>query len=93
MESTALCVVNPYAHWHDVAADAVNKFLEGGGRAQFLFFPIPGDSGIERLEFLKEIVGRYSCSVIVVPSLAREDFLSAYFRTEAGGPEGARTAE
>jgi glycogen synthase len=68
---------DPRQKGYDIAADATNRFLEGGGRAQFLFFPIPGDAGIERLEFLQETAKRYPCSVIVAPSLAKEDFVSA----------------
>jgi glycosyltransferase involved in cell wall biosynthesis len=68
---------DPRQKGYDVAADAVNRFLEGGGRAQFLFFPIPGDAGIERLDFLRQVAERYPCSVVVMPSLAKEEFVAA----------------
>jgi glycogen synthase len=62
---------------YEVAAEAVKRFLEGDGHARFLFFPIPGDAGIERLEFLRQVAERWSSSVIVLPSLPKPDFLSA----------------
>jgi len=62
---------------YDVAADAVRGFLEGGGRARFLFFPIPCDAGVERFEFLRELAEDYPLSVIVGPPLLKEHFLSA----------------
>lgn len=62
---------------YDVAANAVRRFLEGGGHARFLFFPIPGDAGNERLEFLRELAEDYPLSVIVGQPLPKEHFLSA----------------
>jgi glycosyltransferase involved in cell wall biosynthesis len=68
---------DPRQKGYDVAGEAVKRFLEGGGRARFLFFPIPGDPGMERLEFLRELAESYPLSVIVGPPLAKEHFLSA----------------
>ena len=62
---------------YDIAANAVRRFLEAGGCARFLFFPIPGDGGAERFAFLKELAEDYPLSVIVGPPLLKEHFLSA----------------
>ncbi len=62
---------------YDVAARAAAGFLELGGQARFLFFPIPGDEGCAGLHFLEKLAQRFPQSVVVFPFLFREGFLSA----------------
>lgn len=62
---------------YDVAARAASMFLERGGDARFLFFPIPGDEGLVGLRFLRKLAERYPQSVLVFPFLFREGFLGA----------------
>lgn len=62
---------------YDVAARGAATFLEQGGRAQFLFFPNPGDEGREGLRFLESLAGRFPESVLVFPFMFREGFTSA----------------
>lgn len=62
---------------YDVAVRAVTQFLEAGGQAQFLFFPIPGDEGREGLRFLQRLAERFPESVAAFPFVFREGFLSA----------------
>ncbi|MGQ0634233.1 MAG: glycogen/starch synthase [Planctomycetaceae bacterium] len=69
---------------YDVASNAVELFLERGGRARFLFFPIPGDEGRAGLRFLQELAERYPHSVLAFPFLFREGFLGALRGATAG---------
>lgn len=69
---------------YDVAACAADLFLERGGQARFLFFPIPGDEGRSGLGFLKKLAARRPGSVLVFPFLFREGFLGALRGATAG---------
>jgi glycogen synthase len=51
----------------DVAVAAIRQFLDSGGRGRFLFFPMPGDEGLEGLGFLEELARDQPCSVIALP--------------------------
>jgi len=62
---------------YDVAAHAAGTFLDQGGDARFLFFPIPGDEGHDGLAFLHKLAERFPQRVLVFPFLFREGFLSA----------------
>lgn len=62
---------------YDVTARAVSTFLEQGGQARFLFFPIPGDEGRPGLAFLQKLAERFPQSVLVLPFVFREGFLPA----------------
>lgn len=62
---------------YDLAARAATLFLEQGGNARFLFFPIPGDEGKPGLGFLQRLAAKFPKQVLVFPFLFREGFLSA----------------
>ncbi|HOC38897.1 MAG TPA: hypothetical protein PKJ77_06450, partial [Thermodesulfobacteriota bacterium] len=68
---------DPRQKGYDVAAAAAGEFLESGGDAQFIFFPIPGDEGLAGLRFLKRLAGRFPDRVLAVPARLREGFAAA----------------
>ncbi len=64
----------------DVAAEAVRNFLGKSGndaRAQFLFFPMPGDEGREGLVFLQRLAEDYEANVLVLPFIFKKGYLAA----------------
>ena len=63
---------DPRQKGYDVAVEAIARFLEQGGEARFLFFPIPGDEGLAGLGFLRKLAQRFPESVLVLPFLFRE---------------------
>ncbi len=67
---------DPRQKGYDVAAAAIERFLSEAGAARFIFFPIPGDEGIQGLMFLKKLADRFPESVIVLPVLFREGFFA-----------------
>ncbi|MFH2012130.1 MAG: glycogen/starch synthase [Pseudomonadota bacterium] len=67
---------DPRQKGYDVAANGITKFLEKGGKARFIFFPIPGDEGLEGLYFLKKMSERFPESVLVLPFLFQEGFFA-----------------
>lgn len=62
---------------YDVAATAINDFLEKGGDAQFLFFPIPGDEGLAGLNFLQKLSEKFPQHVLALPFVFKEGYLAA----------------
>jgi glycosyltransferase involved in cell wall biosynthesis len=60
---------DPRQKGYDLAAAAVGHYLEGRHEApdcaQFLFFPITGDEGVEGLRFLEALAGRFPRRVLV----------------------------
>jgi glycogen synthase len=68
---------DPRQKGYDVASSAITRFLEKGGRANFLFFPIPGDEGISGLDFLRKLAIRFPENVLVLPAIFKEGFLAA----------------
>ncbi|MBS0261893.1 MAG: glycogen/starch synthase [Planctomycetes bacterium] len=68
---------DPRQKGYDVLARAAAMFLEQGGNARFLFFPMPGDEGLASLVFLKKLAEQYPESVLVFPFMFREGFMSA----------------
>jgi glycogen synthase len=65
---------------YDVAAEAIRAFLQKPGnhaRAQFLFFPIPGDEGLEGLAFLHALATDYPANILVLPFIFQEGYLAA----------------
>lgn len=62
---------------YDVAVEAAVSLLERGADARFLFFPIPGDEGIEGLRFLKEFAERFPEKVLAMPFRFREGYFAA----------------
>jgi glycosyltransferase involved in cell wall biosynthesis len=62
---------------YDVLAGAADRFLESGGKARFLFFPIPGEEGLDGLGFLRQLASKYPQSVLVLPFLFKAGYLSA----------------
>ncbi len=67
---------DPRQKGYDIAASGITEFLEKGGEARFLFFPIPGDEGLDGLSFLKKMSERFSESVLVLPFLFQEGFFA-----------------
>jgi glycogen synthase len=68
---------DPRQKGYDVAVRAIGKFLDQGGNARFLFFPIPGDEGIAGLGFLRKLAKQFPESVLVLPFLFREGYFAA----------------
>lgn len=68
---------DPRQKGYDVLAHAAEMFLEQGGEARFLFFPMPGDEGIPGLNFLKKMAEKYPESVLAFPFMFREGFMAA----------------
>jgi glycosyltransferase involved in cell wall biosynthesis len=59
---------------YDIGAAAIKKFLENGGKAQFFFFPIPGDEGLAGLYFLRKLANSFPQNVIGFPFRWEEGF-------------------
>ncbi len=71
---------DPRQKGYDVAAEAIRAFLQKPGndaRAQFLFFPIPGDEGREGLAFLRSLASAYPANILVLPFIFQEGYLAA----------------
>jgi glycosyltransferase involved in cell wall biosynthesis len=71
---------DPRQKGYDAAAEAIRSFLEKPGnelRAQFLFFPIPGDEGRQGLVFLRELAEAWPAHVLVLPFIFQEGYLAA----------------
>ncbi len=60
----------------DVAAAGVRRFLKKGGQAQFFFFPILGDEGLQGLFFLRKLAEEFPQNVIVFPFRWQEGFFA-----------------
>ena len=67
---------DPRQKGYDVAAQAIARFLEDGGEARFLCFPIPGDEGVAGLGFLRGLAERFPTSVLALPFLFKEGFIA-----------------
>ena len=52
-------------------------YLDAGGSGCFLFFPIPGDEGLEGLGFLEELAEARPQRVLAFPFLYKEGYLAA----------------
>jgi glycogen synthase len=68
---------DPRQKGYDVAALAIRRFLSTGGKACFLFFPIPGDEGRAGLIFLKKLAEEFPESILVLPFIFKEGFTAA----------------
>lgn len=68
---------DPRQKGYDVAAGAVHDFLDQGGQARFLFFPIPGEEGLDGLDFLKNLSESFPGNVLVFPFMFLEGFMAA----------------
>lgn len=62
---------------YDVAACAAERLLDSGTEARFVFFPIPGDEGLEGLSFLRELAERRPAHVLAFPFRFAEGFAGA----------------
>jgi glycogen synthase len=62
---------------YDVAVLAIKEFLEKGGDARFLFFPIPGDEGKAGLSFLKQLAEEHPERVVALPFRFRAGYFAA----------------
>jgi glycogen synthase len=71
---------DPRQKGYDVAAEAIRAFLQRPGndaRAQFLFFPIPGDEGREGLLCLRALAEDYPADILVLPFIFQEGYVAA----------------
>ncbi len=68
---------DPRQKGYDVAALAIRRFLSDGGKAGFLFFPIPGDEGKQGLTFLRKLAEEFPGKVLVLPFIFKEGFTAA----------------
>ena len=68
---------DPRQRGHDVAALAIDRFLQESGDGQFLFLPIPGDEGLRGLGFLRDLAETWPDNVLVLPFLFREGYFAA----------------
>jgi glycogen synthase len=67
---------DPRQKGYDIAAAAVETFLEENGRACFFFFPMPGDEGLDGLCFLKDLSERFPKNVAVLPFRWEEGYVA-----------------
>jgi glycogen synthase len=68
---------DPRQKGYDVAALAIRRFLSGGGKASFLFFPIPGDEGQDGLTFLSKLADEFPGKILALPFIFKEGFSAA----------------
>lgn len=68
---------DPRQKGYDPAVVAVQKLIESGIGAQFLFFPIPGDEGLAGLGFLERLARTFPAQVIALPFVFKEGFFGA----------------
>jgi glycogen synthase len=69
---------DPRQKGYEIAALAIHKLLRlSEGQEKFLFFPIPGEEGIEGLSFLKELAEAHPGRVLAFPFIFREGFQAA----------------
>jgi glycogen synthase len=61
---------------YDVAAAAVEAFLNCDGTARFFFFPVPGDEGLSGLGFLKSLAESFPEKVLVLPFIWKEGYIA-----------------
>lgn len=59
---------------YEVACLAIDQFLENGGQACFIFFPIPGDEGLSGINFIQDLAAKYPSHVLGFPFLFREGY-------------------
>jgi glycogen synthase len=59
---------------YELACLAVDKFLEQSDQACFIFFPIPGDEGLEGIQFIQDLASKYPARVLCFPFLFREGY-------------------
>ncbi|MFU8772908.1 MAG: hypothetical protein ACNA8H_10880, partial [Anaerolineales bacterium] len=82
------CIVagrdDPRQKGFDLAYQAISTFLKEGLEARFLFFPIPGDEGLDGLRFLRTLAEKYPENVIVLPFLFQKGYLAALQGTNFG---------
>ena len=76
---------DPRQKGYDVAALAIEQFLGSSeDAARFIFFPIPGDEGLEGLGFLQALAERFPERVLALPSVWREGFLATLLGASFG---------
>jgi glycogen synthase len=75
---------DPRQKGYDVACAAIKTYLQSGGEASFLFFPIPGDEGLAGLAFLEKLACDYPEKVIGLPFVFQE----GYFEVLRGATYG-----
>ena len=68
---------DPRQKGYDVVALAIRRFLSAGGKACFLFFPIPGDEGQAGLTFLKKLAEEFPGAILALPFVFKEGFTAA----------------
>ena len=68
---------DPRQKGYDLMAGAARRFLDEGGRAGFLFFPIPGDEGLPGLNFLQKLTWDYPNLVLAMPFRFSSGYMAA----------------
>ena len=68
---------DPRQKGYEIAARSALDYLDAGGRGGFVFFPIPGDEGLEGLGFLEELSENNPARVLAFPFLYREGYSAA----------------
>ena len=59
---------------YELACLAIDKFLNDGGQACFIFFPIPGDEGLKGIQFIQDLAMKYPAHVLGFPFLFRDGY-------------------
>jgi glycogen synthase len=61
---------------YELACSAISDFLRDDGQARFLFFPIPGDEGLDGINFIQYLTNRYPENVLGFPFQFREGYFA-----------------
>lgn len=59
---------------YELACLAIESFLQQKGEAGFIFFPIPGDEGLQGIQFIQELAQIFPENVLCFPFLFREGY-------------------
>ncbi|TAL70145.1 MAG: hypothetical protein EPN82_05900 [Bacteroidetes bacterium] len=79
---------DPNQKGYDLAELAIRRFFENNGdvdpRPKFLFFPVPGDEGLEGLRFLENLTSEFPEDVIVVPFIWKDGYFTCLLGSSFG---------
>jgi glycogen synthase len=59
---------------YELACLAVDQFLGEGGKACFIFLPIPGEEGLPGIQFVRDLAVKYPAKILGFPFLFREGY-------------------
>ena len=68
---------DPRQKGYEIAAKAAGDYLDAGGDGCFVFFPIPGDEGLDGLGFLEQLAEDSPESVLAFPFLYKDGYSAA----------------